>query len=254
MSERYGDPGLSLWREAFAGVDWWELHFSETYAGVGVQRGSGEPVVLVPGLMARDTSMLELKCWLERMGYDAQYSEIGRISGCPEELAERLAARVGEVFDTTRKPVTIIGHSLGGCLARRAAMKRPEHVRHVITLASPVQGARVDPAVLSLGHTPGDCNDDCYRRLQAPLPLSVSETSIFSKTDGVVDWRTCTRAARSTNIEVQSTHLGMIWNAQAFRAIVATLAALVEREKRQAIRARSRALASRHPAMPLLAA
>jgi triacylglycerol lipase len=254
LVERYGDRRLPLWREAFAGVDWLELHFSDAYAGVGVHRGSGEPVVLVPGLMARDTSMLELKCWLERMGYDAHYSEVGRLSGCPEELADRLSARVGEVFETTRKPVTIIGHSLGGCLARRAAMKRPEHVRQVITLASPVQGARVHPAVLSSGDTLGDCSDDCYRRLQAPLPSGVAETCIFTKTDGVVDWRTCTRSTRSTNIEVRSTHVGMVWNAQVFREIGHTLATSTEREKTRPIAPRLRAAASRQPANPLLAA
>lgn len=251
---RYGDRRLPLWREAFAGVDWWELHFSETYAGVGVPRGSGEPVVLVPGFMARDASMLELKCWLERMGYDAHYSDVGRISGCPEELAERLSVRVGEVFDATRKAVTIIGHSLGGCLARRAAMTRPEHVRHVINLASPVHGARVHPAVLALGDTPGDCDDDCYRHLQAPLPPGVSETCIFTKLDGIVDWRTCTRSTRSINIEVRSTHVGMVWNVQVFREIARTLAALTEREKRRAARRRPRAAEPCQPTISLLAA
>lgn len=254
LTARYGDRRLPLWREAFAGVDWWELHFSAAYAGVGVPRGSGEPVVLVPGLMARDESMLELKCWLERMGYDSRHSEIGRIAGCPEALAEQLSARVGEVFSRTNKPVTIIGHSLGGCLARRVAMMRPEQVRHIITLGSPVQGASVHPAILALRETPSHCGIKCYRHLQAALPPGISETCIFTKTDGVVDWRTCTRATRSRNVEVRSTHVGLVWNGQVFGEIGRTLAALPERQKKRAAALRPRITVSRQPTIAPLAA
>jgi hypothetical protein len=226
---QYANPNLPLWREAFAGADWVRLHFSPVYVGVGVARGNGEPVVLVPGFTARDESMLELKVWLERMGYRAYYSGVGRNVGCPKELAEIVCDSAGKAYAETGMKVTLVGHSLGGCLARAVAISCPDKIAHVISMGSPVNGASVHPFVLAagemLGH--GDCDETCYLPMQAELPRGVSETCIYTRTDGVVDWHTCaTRGSRK--IEVTGTHVGLIWNPEVYREIGRLLAEGVE--------------------------
>jgi pimeloyl-ACP methyl ester carboxylesterase len=224
-TRQYANPNLPLWREAFAGADWMRLRFSPVYVGIGVARGDGQPVVVVPGFTARDESLLELKVSLERMGYRAYYSGLGRNVGCPADLTGTLLETVERAYAHTGQKVNLVGHSLGGCLARAVAIRCPDTVAHVITLGSPVRGASVHPWVLAagemLGH--GDCDETCYLPMQAELPRDVGETCIYTKTDGVVDWHTCaTRASRK--IEVNGTHVGLIWNPQAYREIARVLA------------------------------
>lgn len=220
----FTNPALPLWREAFAGADWVRLHMSPTYVGWGVPKGSGEPVVLVPGFLASDASMLELKLWLERMGYRSYFAGFGRNTRCPKDLTENLCERVEQVRLETEEPVTLIGHSLGGCLARSAARACPDNVKHVVTLGSPVSGVQVHPLVMAAGERVrrGRCDATCYLPMMMPLPEGVTETSIFSKTDGIVDWRTCAaRGARA--VEVTGTHIGMVWNPQVYREIALAL-------------------------------
>lgn len=85
-----GYANLPLWREAFAGLDWLSLRFSYVYAARNIERGHGQPVVLVPGLLCDDTSLVELHGWLARAGYRPYYSHIGYIARCPDELVARL--------------------------------------------------------------------------------------------------------------------------------------------------------------------
>lgn len=224
-NQQFTNPQLPIWREAFAGADWMRLHMSPTYTGWGVRKGRGEPVVLVPGFLASDASMVELKLWLERMGYRSYFARFGRNTGCPKELTEKLCERVEQAQCETEEPVTLIGHSLGGCLARSAAIACPENVKQVVTLGSPVNGARVHPLVMAAGEyvRRGECDATCYLPMMLPLPPGVTETSIFSKTDGIVDWHTCTaRGARA--VEVSGTHIGMVWNPQVYREIARALA------------------------------
>jgi pimeloyl-ACP methyl ester carboxylesterase len=100
----------------------------------------------------------------------------------------------------------VIGHSLGGLLARVVAVRMPEFVNSVTTLASPFRGVAAHPAVLcaALGVrwvilkrrgrsvTPYCFSDACacdfVRTLDRGLPRSVYQTAIYTKLDGLVDW------------------------------------------------------------------
>lgn len=216
---------LPFWQEAFSGLDWMALHLSPVYAGIGVPRGDGSAVVVVPGFMASDATLWELHAWLGRIGYAAYFSRIGRNMRCPTLHVERLVQTIDRAYEATGRRVTLIGHSLGGSLARAAAQQRPHKVARVVSLGSPVQGgARVNRFVLAAAeYLRGDCDEDCYRPLQDCLPAAVDEVCIYSKADGVVDWRTCQRDGGATNIEVQGTHIGLIWNRQVYRELGALL-------------------------------
>ena len=61
--------GVPIWRETLAGLDWLSLRASPIFYGWGVKRGDGAPVVVVPGFLGSDLYLLELRCWLGRIGY-----------------------------------------------------------------------------------------------------------------------------------------------------------------------------------------
>ncbi len=212
---------LPIWREAFTGFEWMRLHASPVYGGFGAAKGEGTAVVVVPGFMASDRSLFELHGWLARVGYRPYFSGIGRNVRCPKVHIERLIETVERAYDETGERVTIIGHSLGGCIGRGAAIQRPDLISQVISLGSPVQGgATVHPLIAAAAvFLRGDCAEDCYTIMQECLPPDVAETNIYSKTDGIVDWHLCARDRDAENIAVTGTHIGMIWNAQVYRAL-----------------------------------
>ena len=210
---------ICLAQEALAGFDWLALRVSPTYLGAGIARGSGEPVVLVPGMLASNASMSELRQWLRRVGYTPYVTDIERNSGCPERVLDRVLVCIDQAYEETGDRVYIVGHSLGGVLARAAAMARPHKVARVVTLGSPVNGCRVHPMVALAGLlTRGDCDGHCMDSFQDPLPAGITETSIYSRTDGIVDWHTCFRDDAEA-IEVRGTHCGLAFNAEVFRAL-----------------------------------
>ncbi len=192
--ETHTNSSLPLWRETLAGLDWMALRLSGVYAGSGVTRGDGAPVVVVPGLFASDASLIELEGWLRRVGYRPYLSNIGRNVERPGVTLPRLTATIDRAHAETGRRVIVIGHSLGGLLARGAALRRPAKVAHVVTLGSPVNGVRVHPAIMAAAEfLCGDEPVDCIAELQHALPHDVTETNIYTQDDGVVDPATCRR-------------------------------------------------------------
>jgi pimeloyl-ACP methyl ester carboxylesterase len=141
---------LPIWRELFCAAEWVQLQLSPVYHGVGIAKANGDPIILVPGFLAPDTSLLEMRSWLERIGYDAYFSGFGRHDDCPDVLLTRLLETVQSVYEETKRPVRLIGHSLGGSLARAAAVQRADLVAQVITLGAPITGLRIHPLVIGL--------------------------------------------------------------------------------------------------------
>ena len=210
-------PGLPIWREAFFGFEWLALRCSAIYNGLGVTHGDNSPIILVPGLFATDSSLNEMRYWLGRLGYRALKSGIGLNARCPQRSVDLLVKTVDRVYSETGEKVTLIGHSLGGLLARGAALRRPSKVAAVISLGSPVNGVAAHPFIVAAAVAArGSCDGECFAELQTSLPRTVSETCIYSKQDGVVDWRTCWRED-ATSIEVPGTHLGLVLNTSVYR-------------------------------------
>src|SRR5687768_14555146 len=105
-------------REVFWGVDWLSLRASRVYYGFGAPRGDGSAVVLIPGFLGTDYYLTELYLWLRRIGYKPYMSKIGWNADCLDKLGRRLIETVARAEAQTGKPVHLIGHSLGGILAR----------------------------------------------------------------------------------------------------------------------------------------
>src|SRR4029078_6126185 len=59
--------------------------------GIGVPRGDGRPVMVLPGLFAGDAYLHPLRDWLGRAGYSPVRSGIDRNPGWSSELIEALS-------------------------------------------------------------------------------------------------------------------------------------------------------------------
>jgi pimeloyl-ACP methyl ester carboxylesterase len=177
-------------------------------------RGEPHPVLVLPGLMASDLSTRFLRAWLGRLGYPVLGWALGRNRGPTQEVLTELPLLVDRLAREHGTSVSIVGWSLGGIYARRLARRAPRQVRQVISLGSPFAAGQV------LDSSPGT---RAYRRL-APVssagrpartssarPLPVPSTAVYSRWDGVVDWRACRQQSgpRSENVAVRSSHLGM---------------------------------------------
>jgi pimeloyl-ACP methyl ester carboxylesterase len=184
-----------------------------------LQRGDGHAVYVLPGFMADNRSTSMVCRWLDRLGYSAIPWGFGRNLGPRGNLHDRIVDEVGAVHRDTGGPVTLIGQSLGGVFAREVAKDAPELIRQVITLGSPfgqVEANGTYPAVLRLFEmASGESIESLRERmLHVPKPPPVPSTAIFSRTDGVADWRACIEeeTPHTDNVEVFASHCGMGFN------------------------------------------
>jgi pimeloyl-ACP methyl ester carboxylesterase len=232
---------VPLPHELLWGFDWLALRASRVYRGEGVRRGHGEPVIAVPGFLGSYGGLHELTDWLSRIGYAVIDPGFERNIECPDALLELLERRIVGAHEDHGQRVRLVGHSLGGSLARAAAVRMPEHIEQVITLGSPLREMRDHPLVAELarllaalapsphrahsGHEHGPtCSCEMADALGQPLSPSVRRTAIFSRHDGVVDWRTSMEGDASVDVEVAGTHVGLVVNVGAYEAIARVLA------------------------------
>lgn len=223
-------------REAFWGVDWLSLRSSWVYYGLGVARGDASAVVLIPGFLGNDYYLGELYFWLRRIGYKPYMSRIGWNADCLDKLSRRLMETIERAKAKTGKPVHLIGHSLGGILARSVAAQREESVRSVVALGSPFRGIRSHPMVMWTSEQvrarilrengnerpacyTGYCNCETVKAWESPFPRTIPQTAVYTKSDGIVDWRVCVDTDEDNNYEVTGTHVGLVVNPKVYRII-----------------------------------
>jgi triacylglycerol lipase len=235
---------------------WWGRHLHEirwqleaarlladpVFHGRGVPRGDGRPVLLLPGFLAGDYTLLVMAAWLRRMGYRPAFAGFVFNVDCSERALRQVETRAQELHERHEMRVAFIGHSRGAHYARALAVRRPELVEHVIAIggglveqqaiSAPTQA--VVAAVRAVHRQTTDrrqrygcLSDDCacafgadYR---APLPESVALTSIYSRGDGVVRWQSCV-APDANCVEVTGSHVGLAFNRKVYRAIAEALA------------------------------
>jgi pimeloyl-ACP methyl ester carboxylesterase len=238
--------------EALFGIEVLLLHASPVFYGIGVPRGDGSAVVVIPGFLGSDIYLVEFFAWLRRLGYAPYFSGIGLNDDCPNLLIRRhLTETLDQARRETRRKVHLLGHSLGGLLARAAAAERPKDVASVITLGSPFRGPVVHPelqraveavrqrilATHGKGVLPecytGRCTCSFVGCLRRDFPPGLLQTAIYSRTDGLVDWRYCVTGDPACDFEVSGTHVGLAFNPTAYRVIAERLAAA--RGRRRAV-------------------
>jgi pimeloyl-ACP methyl ester carboxylesterase len=234
-----------MWQEALVGIELLLLHGAPVYYGLGVPRGDESGVVMIPGFLASDVYLMELYAWLKRIGYRPYYSGIGLNADCPNLLIRRRLTRtIVRARRETGRKIHLIGHSLGGIIARSAAASHSEDIASVITLGAPFRGTTVmHPRVLEMANSvrqkilrthrkkvlpdcyTGQCTCSFLDSLRQDLPPSVGETAIYTRTDGLVDWRYCRTRNPANDFEVTGTHVGLAFNPVVYRIIAHRLAA-----------------------------
>jgi pimeloyl-ACP methyl ester carboxylesterase len=185
-------------------------------------RGDGAPVVLVPGWKAPSASMIPLRSFLRYLGHDARHWELGVNEGRPERDAPRLAAQVERLASAAGRPVTLIGWSLGGTVAREAARQAPAAIAQVITYGTPVVGGPTHTiGARSYGPEESARISALIEELDAASPISVPITAIFTRRDGIVSWCACIDRTSSEvrHVEVSSTHISMGFDPDVWRVI-----------------------------------
>lgn len=196
------------------------------YAG-SHRQAAHDPVLLVPGFLAGDSTLAAMSLFLRNQGFRTYRSQIHLNVGCTREAADRIEQRLERIAQRRARKVTIVGHSLGGMLARGLAARRPDLVEGIVAMGSPVLApgavhkllawdARVLTRLNRVGLR-GMMSDDCFggdcarlswEETHLRLEPEVAFTAIYSRRDGIVDWRACLDP-QAVPVEVRTSHCGM---------------------------------------------
>jgi pimeloyl-ACP methyl ester carboxylesterase len=189
-------------------------------------RGDGHTVVDIPGWRASELSGAPIRAYLRALGYDARGWGFGTNLGNPRADVDRLARRVLELVADTGQPVSLVGWSLGGVIAREVARREPDAVRRVITYGTPIVGGARFTAVARASTPEAGAADLLAARLDADDPIRVPLTIIFSRHDGVVSWGAAIDRVSpyAEHVEVASRHIGLGLDPDVWRVVADRLA------------------------------
>ena len=180
-------------------------------------RGDGHPVLVIPGLLTGDPATVLLRSVLRALGHDVSGWSLGTNRGPTGRVVEQLRTRLASLHRDSGRRVSLVGWSLGGLYALELARAAPGSVRGVVTLGSPV--ARRAGWATSVSRLV-DLAAQLPPAAALPRPwaesgsLRVPATSVYSRSDGIVDWAACRHPAAPHReaVEVRGSHLGLAHN------------------------------------------
>jgi len=241
--ERWEAPVAPVWGELRYGSELARLLADQALSVLPRlrRRTLGPPVLLIPGFMAGDSSLAVMRAWLRRRGHPVSMSGLRLNAGCAEEIVSRLQQQLRGFAERSEEPVVLVGQSRGGALARSLAVREPESVCGLVMLGSPVRDplavsrqvmatvklmARLGdigvPRLFSSDCAEGECCESFWGDLEAPLPRGVEAVSVFSRSDGIVDWHACLDP-HCRQVEVRSSHCGMSVHPSVYRLLTEIL-------------------------------
>jgi pimeloyl-ACP methyl ester carboxylesterase len=193
--------------------------------------------MLIPGFMAGDSSLAVMRAWLRARGHPVSMSGLRLNAGCADEIVSRLQEQLWRFSERHEERVVVIGQSRGGALGRALAVREPETVSALVMLGSPVAdplavapqvlrtvrlmamlGDLGVPRLFSSDCAEGECCESFWGELEAPLDESIEAVSVYSCSDGIVDWNACLDP-HARNIEIASSHCGMSVHPAVYRIL-----------------------------------
>jgi triacylglycerol lipase len=241
-------PGDERWWGRPVAETRWQLELARLLVdpvlrGRDVPRGDGRPVVLVPGFLAGDQTLLVLAAWLRHIGYRPAICGFVANVQCSDRAVARVERRLEQLHRRHGRRVALIGHSRGGHYARALGSRRPDLVSHAVAMGTglremlavsyPTEAAvaavRRAQQLTGGARSPRCLTEHCdcafAQDFARPFPADlVRLTSIYSRGDGVVRWQAAL-APGADCVEVTGSHVGLIFNRKTYRAVSAALAA-----------------------------
>ena len=68
------------------------------------------------------------------------------------------------------------------------------------------------------------CTCDFLESVLVSVPPCVRQTAIYTKSDGIVDWRVCLTGDPSIDVEVAATHIGLVFSPTVYDVLAQKLA------------------------------
>lgn len=207
------------------------------------QRVDLDPVLLVPGFLAGDYTLRPMAAALRAQGMRTYRSRILANVGCTVDAAELIEERLEVIAAKRGTRVQLVGHSLGGMLARGIAVRRPDLVSGIVTMGSPMMAPAAHhraltaslggvialsrlgvPRTMTTDCVGGPCARQSFEESRQPMPAGVEFTAIYSRRDGVVDWHACIDPEAGAQVEVRTSHVGMAVDPSVITAVSEALA------------------------------
>lgn len=194
-------------------------------------RGHGQPVIVIPGLLSPDVTTASLRDFLTRQDFIAHPWTCGLNIGPMPRVIAAVERQVLQTANAAGKPVSLVGISLGGVVAREVAKSCLGPIARVITLVAPIHLPVVTPLAplaeaASLLWDTKELDALCAIAEPPPVPL----TALVSRDDGVIDWRAAVPAPSELVelVEVSGPHMTICSNPQVQRIVADRLARTYE--------------------------
>lgn len=217
-----------MWLEGRVYLEFLSLIRDPVFRGVDVPPGLRKPVILIPGFLAGDWTLRTPYDWLRRLGYRPKLAGLQFNVMYSEVMLKPLLDTLLELHRKTGARVSLVGHSRGGVLAKVLSHRKPSLVEQVITLGSPLHDPfDIHPLTMAGVRAAHLYNIVRYRhrasveaRFLRDLRAEprVPTTSIYSRSDGVVNWKACLRPDINS-IEVRGSHIGLALNPEVYRIL-----------------------------------
>jgi pimeloyl-ACP methyl ester carboxylesterase len=202
----------------------WLFYWPRPPEPTDLPNGQGHRVLVVPAFLTTDHATAPLRAFLDRCGYRAHGARIGVNWGPTAAIRRRLRERFDELVGLEGDPISLVGVSLGGLLARDLAHDRANQVKRVITLVSPCRlptASTLEPLFHLLAPwfdaTAGA--DRLRSRVAAPV------AALYTHFDGIVAWESCLAVEpEGRSIDVGGRHVTVCRNPATLRAVARVLA------------------------------
>jgi len=182
--------------------------------------GDGRPVLVLPGFRADDKLTGRLRNHLKRHDFRVHGWGLGPNIGLTDTLVDGLIERFETLHKQYDEPISIVGWSFGGVLARWLAHTYPDDVRQIVCLGSPwrAEGEKTRATAMfersRRTHGISDRARPMVDLMRGSVPVPV--TAVYSKSDGITSWAGCavdpSTNPRAENVIVPSSHVGMVAN------------------------------------------
>lgn len=182
--------------------------------------GDGRTVVVLPGFLASDVATARLRKSLAQSGFRTFGWGLGRNLGIKHDLFDQLDQWLDSI--DAELPITLVGWSLGGLIAREYAKYAPDRVQKVITLGTPFSGSLRANNAWRLYEWVAGHSVDAPPIAAVPNEKPPARTVAFwSRQDGVVAPHSACGEPGEADVQTElgCTHMAFIADPDAIRAI-----------------------------------